>query len=239
MSAFTQKMGRLRTRAGVLVGASAAVFAIAGVSASSAGATTTAPTCPGTGATSQVHIKGMGSSLQKVAQEIWTGREVTTVTEPATIPLEGTANAFANSYRSKCTGTKPPTVTYGSSGSGKGLGAFGYTGTLNVDSGNLAFVGTDDGPNREQIESAETAIGGSIKPVILPVTQTAIAVMIHPPTACALTENKITWLELNKVFGGKTITKWSQFSNVANKANCEAKEKEEKEAGEKAAKEKA
>jgi ABC-type phosphate transport system substrate-binding protein len=208
MSALTQKMGRVRNRAGLLVGASAAVLAFAGVSASSAGAVTTAPTCPGT-----VHIKGMGSSLQKTAQEIWTGREVKTVVAPSEIPAEGTANAKANSYRAKCASkSPPPTVTYGSSGSGKGLAAFGYTGgSLNNE---LAFVGTDDGPTTEEIGKAETA--GGTQAVILPVSQTAIAVMVHLPTGCTLTGG-IAWQDLNKVFGGKNIKRWTEFSTASSK----------------------
>jgi len=205
MSALTQKMGSLRTRAGRLIGASAAVMAIAGAGASGASA---APTCP-----EGVHIKGMGSSLQKVAQEFWTGREVKTVTTPSEIPAEGAANANANSYRAKCASkSTPPTVTYGSSGSGKGIAAFGYSGgSLNNE---LAFVGTDDGPNATQIASAESA--GGTQAVILPATQTAIAVMVHLPSGCSITGG-ITWTDLNKVFGGKTIKKWSELSTASSK----------------------
>jgi ABC-type phosphate transport system substrate-binding protein len=212
MSALTQKMGRMRNRAGLLVGASAAVLAIAGVSASSAAAAVP-PTCP-----ENVNITGMGSSLQKTAQIIWTGRAVETVTEPSMIPNPGATNTEPNSYRSKCAAkTKPPTVTYGSSGSGKGLNAFGYNGAaLNNNSNRLAFVGTDDGPTRKQIENAESSIAGNTQAVILPVSQTAIAVMVHLPTGCTLTGG-ITWQDLNKVWGGKNIKSWRQFSTASNK----------------------
>jgi ABC-type phosphate transport system substrate-binding protein len=205
-------MGRLRGRAGLLVGASAAVLAIGGVGASSAGAVTTPPTCP-----EGVQMKGMGSSLQKAAQEIWTGREVKSVTKSEEIPFPGAANAFANSYRSKCASkTTPPTVTYGSSGSGKALAAFGYNGgVLSNDENRLAIIGTDDGPNATQIANAESATAGNTQAVILPVSQTSIAVMAHLPTGCTLKE--ITWGDLNKVFGGKNIKKWTQFSTASSK----------------------
>jgi ABC-type phosphate transport system substrate-binding protein len=228
MSAFKQKMGSMRVRAGLLVGASLAVLAIGGASASSAMAVTAehpTPLCTQEG----TNIQGIGSSLQRVAQEYWTGRTV-----PSGTPLEGlphAANALANSYREKCAGKKtPPTVSYTSTGSGMGLAALGYTG-LALES-QIAFAGTDDGPNATQIANAKTASGA--EPVILPVSQTAIAVMVHLPAGCTL--SGITWADLNKVWGGASITKWSQFSTIGNKATCEATEKSEKEAAETKAK---
>ncbi len=210
MSAFKQNTRKLGIRAGLLAGASAAVLAIGGVSAGSAMAAP--PNCTPEG----IHIKGMGSSLQKVAQTIWTGREVKNVTTPSEVPTEGTANAEANSFREKCAvKTSPPTVTYGSSGSGKGLAAFGFSSakTLNPE---LAFVGSDDGPTQTLIEDEETASGA--KPIILPVSQTAIAVMVHLPAGCTL--EKITWQDLNRVWGGsKTggtgIKTWREFSTAS------------------------
>jgi ABC-type phosphate transport system substrate-binding protein len=209
MFALKTKMGRLCARAGFLVGASAAVLAIGGVGASSAAAATGTANCNQEG----TNIQGIGSSLQRVAQENWTGRAV-----PSGTPLGGlphAANALANSYRVKCAAKAvPPTVSYTSTGSGMALADFGYTGPLNTA---LAFIGTDDGPNAAQIAAAELASGA--KPVILPVTQTAIAVIAHPPAGCTLKE--ITWLDLNKVFGGKGIKKWSDFSTASGGAACE------------------
>jgi ABC-type phosphate transport system substrate-binding protein len=204
MSAFKQSMGKLGLRAGVLAGASAAVLAISGLGAGSAMA---APTCP-----EGQHIKGMGSSLQKTAQEIWTGRKVATVTEPSQISNEGEASSFSGSYRAACASkTTPPVVDYGSSGSGKGIAAFGYNGgSVNKE---LAFVGTDDGPNATQIANAESA--GGTQAVILPVSQTAIAIVVHLPTGCTL--SGITWTDLNKVWGGNEITTWRQFSTASSK----------------------
>jgi ABC-type phosphate transport system substrate-binding protein len=65
MSAFKQNTRKLGIRAGLLAGASAAVLAVAGLSAGSAMAAT--PTCPNTTQT----IKGEGSSLQATAQTNW------------------------------------------------------------------------------------------------------------------------------------------------------------------------
>jgi ABC-type phosphate transport system substrate-binding protein len=181
-----------------------ACTAIFGIGAGSAMA---APTCP-----EGAHIGGMGSSLQGVAQEIWTGREVKQVTESWEIPAEGVANAFTNSYREKCAAkTTPPTVTYGSSGLGEALGGFGYLGVAPLNK-ELAFVGTDAGPTPTQIANAETA--GGTQAVILPVSQTAIAIVVHLPEGCTL--SGITWVDLNKVFGGKTVKKWNELS-TANK----------------------
>ena len=186
------------------------VAVIAGVGAPSAMA---APTCMPEG----TNIQGIGSSLQKTAQEIWTGREVPSGTPLTAIPHS--PNAFPDSYREKCKAEKnPPTVSYTSTGSGMGLTAFGYTGgTLDKE---LAFIASDDGPNATQIGDAKAASG--VEPVILPVSQTAIAVIVHLPAGCTLTGG-ITWQDLNKVFGGSTIRKWSEFStkHEAAAGDCE------------------
>lgn len=173
---------------------------VVGIGASGAAA---APTCAPEG----TNIQGIGSSLQKVAQEIWTGREV-----PSGTPLTGlphTANALADSYREKCASkTTPPSVSYTTTSAEMALHAFGYTGSKSIE-GEIQFISTDEGPDASQIVGAEEASG--VKPVVLPVTQTAIAVVVHPPTGCTL-QGGITWRDLDKVFGGSGIKKWSEFS---------------------------
>jgi hypothetical protein len=65
MSAFKQKLARLGATAGVFVGSTAAVLAIAGIGASSASA---APTCVNIPAAAR-NLGAQGSTLQHVAQE--------------------------------------------------------------------------------------------------------------------------------------------------------------------------
>jgi ABC-type phosphate transport system substrate-binding protein len=187
MHAFKQRMRKLGVRAGILAGTSAAVFAIAGVSAGSAMATE--PICPNNTA-----IKGKGSSLQNPAQEIWKAK-----------------------YKERC--PSGSVVTYESTGSGPGLEAFRFTGTAKEINHSYQFIGTDDAPSRKQIEHAEEVSGGA-RPVIAPISQTAIAVGVHLPSGCSFKKNKgITWTELNKIFGGKAISNWNLLSNVEGTCN--------------------
>lgn len=181
MSAFPQRLRKLGVRAGLLMGTSAAVLAIAGIGASSAVA---APACPNAGT-----IAGRGSSLQKEAQAVWTA-----------------------GYTADCT-SKPTKAEYTSTSSGSGLEGFGFKGTSSVTY-SLQFIGSDDAPNATQIASAETA-GLGAKPIIVPVAQTAIAIDVHPPTGCKFKTGKgITWANLNQIWGGSTITEWSQIANI-------------------------
>jgi ABC-type phosphate transport system substrate-binding protein len=132
-------------------------------------------------------ILGSGSSLQKVAQEKWNPG---IHTECAT-----------------------QTVTYTSTSSGKGLTAFGFQPSSTIDH-TQAFVGSDDGPNAAQIAHAEGQ--SSTKPLIIPVAETAIAVVINPPANCTLktgATHGITYAQLNQIFGGAGITTWAQMSS--------------------------
>jgi ABC-type phosphate transport system substrate-binding protein len=117
-------------------------------------------------------------------------------------------------------------VSYESTSSGSGLAAFRFTGAGAI-LGEFGFVGTDDAPNRAQIENAEAAAAGA-KPVIIPVAQTAIAVMVNPPSGCKFKSGKgITSIELAEVFGGGTTTtgikKWSELSQTEGTCNVAIK----------------
>jgi ABC-type phosphate transport system substrate-binding protein len=152
-------------------------------------------------ATTPTAIVGKGSSLQRVAQENWhTG------------------------YPVKCPGAS---VTYTVTSSGDGLAALGFTGT-GITSPLQGFIGTDDGPNAGQIKNAETA--SKTKPIIVPVAQTSIAVVINPPgnngvgaTECKLKSGaKLSYAQLGEIFGGKAITTWAQLktANVVEGEGC-------------------
>jgi ABC-type phosphate transport system substrate-binding protein len=186
MSAFKQSMRKFGVRAGLLAGTSAAVLAISGIGAGSAMAS---ETCPNN---SEIH--GRGSSLQKIAQETWTGK-----------------------YNTAC--ANEPKVTYESTSSGSGLEAFGFKG--GVVNHSFQFIGTDDAPNEAQIASAEGAVTNKTKPIIVPVTQTAIAVVIHPPSGCHFASGTgIVYKDLNKIFGGNGITNWNQITNIEGTCNA-------------------
>jgi ABC-type phosphate transport system substrate-binding protein len=196
-------------RLGILAATCAAVLAIGGAAAADALAATEC----GTGA--PANIQGQGSSLQRVAQQEWTGREV-----PAALgaSLAHTKLTPERGYAKACpSGT---TVSYTSTSSGEGLTAFRYRGEGAILNGGTepesgyAFVGTDDAPTKAQIENAESATS-SANGLIIPVAETSIAVVIHPPAGCIFKAGKthgISFELLNKVFAG-TLKEWSGFGS--------------------------
>jgi len=201
-------------RAGALAGVSAAVMAVGGIGASSAVA---APNCEPAG----VDIVGKGASLQKKAQEVWTGRTVAsnpaeTYYDLANLPQ---AKGTGGGYYGECLEgeVSTPSVTYGSTGSGAGLTAFRFNGAGNIDK-RIAYIGTDDAPSAAQIENAENAPGNEAEPIIIPVSQTAIAVVANVPAGCSITGG-ITWTDLNKLFNG-TITTWTGLTTDNGNAAC-------------------
>jgi phosphate transport system substrate-binding protein len=216
MSAFKQKLGRVGARAGILAAASAAVLAVSGASAGSALAATEC------GSGTPANIQGQGSSLQRIAQQEWTGREVPTALGSA-LPHTKLL-APERGYAKECaSGT---TVSYTSTSSGEGLTAFRYKGAGSILSGGTepekgyAFVGSDDGPTKAEIENAESATTGA-NGLIIPVAETSIAVIVHPPEGCSFETGKlhgITFAQLNEVFAG-TLKEWSGFGTQV-KGTC-------------------
>jgi ABC-type phosphate transport system substrate-binding protein len=175
------------------------------------------------------NIQGQGSSLQRIAQQEWTGREVPTALG---VGLAHAKLSPERAYAQACPGGT--TVSYTSTSSGEGLTAFRFNGFGSILNGGsepekgFAFVGSDDGPTLVQVEDAEAATNGEIttgaNPLIIPVAETSIAVIIHPPSGCKFKEGKthgITYKHLNEVFAG-TLKEWSGFgSHVEGGMACE------------------
>ncbi len=191
MSAFKQKLARLGATAGVLAASTAAIMAAGGVTAGSASA-----------ACSATIMKGQGSSLQKIAQESIWNKYVTV----------GACAVEAGSGPGPF--QKPE---YTSTSSGKGLGQWGFTaagGTVNTE---WKYIGTDDGPSETQMTNAREAAGGKATRhvVVVPVTQTAIAIVYNPPTGCSMPGSPahITNANLEKAFDGEA-TAWSTIGAV-------------------------
>lgn len=168
-----------------------------------AGATVGAIALGGLGASSasacSTAVHGEGSSLQKTAQiSVWNPKFGETA--------EGCA------------------VTYTSSGSGAGLKAWGANGGT-FNNATDQFIGTDDAPfgpagtAGTQLNEMTGAIGSNV--AVVPVTQTAIAIMAHPPTGCTVLF--ITPAELEKILSGE-ITSWDQLANIVEipKGACKA-----------------
>jgi hypothetical protein len=171
---------RFRTtglRATIVAGAAVAALALAGINAGVASAD---PTCEG------ANVTGMGSSLQAQAhQDVW-------------IPK------FKESH---CPGTTP-TVGYDSTDSGTGLAAWSAFGGTSIDH-EAQFIGTDQPPNAEQVKNIRTATaaqnsrGEAADLAVIPVAQTAVAIVANPPRYCTITKIKRGALE--KVFQGNKL----------------------------------
>jgi ABC-type phosphate transport system substrate-binding protein len=133
-------------------------------------------------------MEGQGSSLQKIAQEkIW-------------IPAWET---------NLCGSGTNPKVKYTATSSGEGLKAWRFTGAGTLTTG-IAFVGTDDGPSEAQIANARAAANNA-NVVVVPVAQTAISILVHPPTGCTI--STITNAHLDEAFSGK-IADWEALGAV-------------------------
>jgi ABC-type phosphate transport system substrate-binding protein len=167
---------------------SGAALAALALSALGAGSASAAVKCTG------ANITGAGSSLQKIAQtEIWN---------------LGFQNEVCN------TGTHP-TISYESIGSGAGLKKWnsdGVSGSINTG---VSFVGSDDGPSVAQLNNIESVAGGA-KVAVIPVAQTAISVVAHPPAGCEV--EAITNPDLAAVMEGR-IANWSKLETAEGSCN--------------------
>lgn len=135
-------------------------------------------------------IVGQGSSLQGSSQtELWA--------------------AASGGYNAHC-GTEQ--VKYTVSSSGTGLGSWGFKG--GAFENKWSFVGSDDGPSTTQIANAKTASGTNV--LVIPVAQTAIGIVVNPPTGCEIEE--ITNKQLESVMRGN-IKIWNKIQ-TATGAGC-------------------
>jgi ABC-type phosphate transport system substrate-binding protein len=207
MSAFKQKLARLGATAGVLAATTAAIMAVGGVGASSAFATI-GTQCSGEG------IHGEGSSLQREAQNIWTTAGFNTSTD---------ASACSGTQGSKA----KPAATYTVTSSGTALKEWGVgSGSLGTAGVGDNFIGSDDAPSGTsstgQIHEMITALRAhgttnSTNLVVIPVTQTAIAIPVNLPATCTLTQ--ITNANLQAAFAGTAKT-WGAIGGEG--AGCTA-----------------
>ena len=139
-------------------------------------------------------IAGAGSTLQRAAhQEVW-------------------GPAFAGTA---CNEGTTPEVSYDPVGSGAGLDSWGADGSGALDTGR-AFIGTDEAPDAEELANVKAAAGGSDVAVI-PVAQTAIALLANPPAGC--TVEAITNSNLAGVMEGR-IANWSKVEGAEGSCNA-------------------
>jgi ABC-type phosphate transport system substrate-binding protein len=191
MSCLWQRLARLGATAGVLAISIAAVFAAAGVGVGDASALG-AP-CSGEA------IRGEGASLQGPAQSIWTV-----------------------GFTASCTPLKPK-VTYLSTGSSVALREWGAaSGSLGPEGVQDNFIATTEAPTAQQLTNMRKAlrahgVANLTDVVTIPLTQTAIAIMVNPPSGCSLT--RITNSSLQAAFAGTAKT-WTEIGGAG--AGCSA-----------------
>ncbi|HEY2536137.1 MAG TPA: substrate-binding domain-containing protein [Solirubrobacteraceae bacterium] len=203
---ITLSMSALKLCTAVLIGACVGVALLLSA-AMGAGTAVAAEQCSGE------NIHGEGSSLQKVAQQLWDHENA-----PA-------GKGFILSAAiSGCNGTQgsgaSPTVTYNPSGSAAGLEGWGVNGSGKSPKEKVdQFIGTDDAPNAKQLHEIDlAALAASGQALVIPVAQAAIAVLVHYPSTCDLKENHISNSDLQKVWADE-FTLWSQIAGSLG-SNC-------------------
>jgi ABC-type phosphate transport system substrate-binding protein len=157
------------------------------------------------------NVGGQGSSLQKLAQELW-------------VP-----NFNTSSEKHACNGTQgtkatPKINAYNPSGSGAGLKSWGVGKIGHNYEATNAYIGTDEAPNPTQkgeIEENELELQPKTLATI-PVLQAAVAVIVNLPEHCEATStsNKgrlvLNNVTLEAIWHG-SITKWSEITDNGDK----------------------
>jgi ABC-type phosphate transport system substrate-binding protein len=151
-------------------------------------------------------VGGQGSSLQKLAQEIWVPNFNTSAEKHACNGTQGTKGT--------------PKISYNPSGSGAGLKSWGVGKTEHKYEATNAFVGTDEAPNptaKAEIEENELTLQPKAL-LTIPVLQAAVAVIVHLPTGCTATStsNKgrlvLNNSTLEAIWKG-SVTNWTEITD--------------------------
>ena len=147
---------RVSTRTFVALIAGGILLALAIGAFNNTSSASAAPACSGS------NIVGRGASLQKIAQQ----------------------NVWNPAFNASCAGKgTEPKVSYESTGSGGCVSAWNFDGVAGKINTAVAFCSTDDAPTAAQLNNAESVAGGA-KVAVVPVAQTAIAVVANPPANC-------------------------------------------------------
>ncbi len=200
------RAGAARWRGALFAGLLALLAALGTVNAT--GASALGEQCSGSSA------KGLGAFLQTQAQQRWSTGEQ---------GFNGSANPLACSGSQGSGGT--PSVGYTPLGSAGALRVWGaedgilHTGEFEST---FHFLGTDIAPSGpvgeagSMLANMKKALGSDV--VVVPVTQTAIAIAAHPPALPAHSPclvPKITSAQLQKVFSGE-IKNWRQIGTASD-----------------------
>ncbi len=101
-----------------------------------------------------------------------------------------------------------PTVTYQSTSGADARAAWNTDGASGTIDTGLSFLGTDDAPNAGEIANIESAAGPGTHALVIPIAQSAIAIVVNPPSGCQL--GQITNKQLENTFRGNVKT-WEKF----------------------------
>jgi ABC-type phosphate transport system substrate-binding protein len=104
------------------------------------------------------------------------------------------------------------TVNYEASSSAAGLAAWGFKGG-SFDK-TKEFIATDEAPDSTEIGKANTASGSKV--LTIPVAQTAIGIVVNPPTGCTI--SGLTNKQLESIMRGNIKT-WAKIQ-TASGAGC-------------------
>jgi ABC-type phosphate transport system substrate-binding protein len=138
-------------------------------------------------------ITGQGSSLQNIAQtSIW-----------------------GPGYTAQCPGIE---IHYNSTGSGAGMEQWNHNNVTKSINTGLAFIASDDAPTVTQMGNIESVAGGA-KVAVIPVAQTAIAVVANLPGAPGECELEgISNSNLAGIMEGR-ISNWSKVTGAEGECN--------------------
>ncbi|HVO55938.1 MAG TPA: lamin tail domain-containing protein [Solirubrobacterales bacterium] len=111
-----------------------------------------------------------------------------------------------------------PTVTYQPTSGSAALAAWKADGAAGPVDNGLSFLGTDGAPSAGGIANIESAAGVGTHALIIPVAQSAIAIVVNPPAGCQL--GQITNKQLENTFRGNVKT-WEKFDGHKG-AGCQS-----------------
>ncbi|MGV1048315.1 MAG: substrate-binding domain-containing protein [Solirubrobacterales bacterium] len=119
----------------------------------------------------------------------------------ASLQLTPHNSVWGPSFPTVCPGG--PSVSYET-----GAGIPQWTGAIDHD---VSFLGSDEAPTATQIAAIEAAAGPGVQLAVIPVAQTAVAIIASPPAGCTVEE--VTSGDLAALFEGR-FTKWSQLDTA-------------------------
>jgi ABC-type phosphate transport system substrate-binding protein len=180
-----ESMLRLRRKSSGRAGVRAALLSGAAVAALGVSALGAGSAAAAPGCTGAKTITGQGASLQNIAQtKVW-----------------------GPGFAGLCPGFE---IKYISSGSGAGMEQWNHNNVTKSINTGLSWISTDDAPTAAQIGNIKSVAGGA-QVAVIPVAQTAIAIVAHLPEGCLL--EGVSNSNLAGIFEGRILT-WNKVTGA-------------------------